>query len=198
MSIDVKTLVSETALTASDTGTGVRINHRTGHTIHYIYTDVTSGVVTFVDGDVNVANNTVTDTAHGLVTGDKIALTTGGVLPAGLSATNYFIIRVDANTYKFATTLVNAQAGTAVDITAAAGGGTHTVTPAALSGSIKLQMSYDGTNWADVPSSTIAISATGSTLQNYRDYNSLELRSVYTHTAGRIDISATYTAQVIL
>jgi hypothetical protein len=38
-------------------------------------------------------------------------------LPAGLSATNYYLIAASANTVKFATSLANAEAGTAVDIT---------------------------------------------------------------------------------
>jgi len=83
---------------------------------------------TFVDADVNVGANTVTEAAHGLNSGDgPLYLTTTGVLPGGLSAnTNYYAIRVDANTIKFATTRANAIAGTAIDITSAAGGGTHT------------------------------------------------------------------------
>lgn len=92
-----------------------------------------------VDSTVNPTANTVTVAAHGYLTGVKVALTTGGVLPAGLSATNYYMIVVDANTLKFATSQANALAGTAVDITDY-GTGTHTLTPAAtLGGSVKLQ-----------------------------------------------------------
>jgi len=85
---------------------------------------------TFVDGDVSVADDEITETAHGYETGEgPIRLTnSGGALPAGLAVdTNYRIIRVDADTLKFATSRANALAGTDVDITAAAGGGTHTV-----------------------------------------------------------------------
>lgn len=84
---------------------------------------------TFVDGDVSVANDEITETAHGYQTGEgPVQLTSTGTLPAGLAlATDYWFIRVDANTYKFATSRANALAGTDVDITAAAGGGTHTV-----------------------------------------------------------------------
>jgi len=83
----------------------------------------------FVDGDVSVANDEITETAHGYQTGEgPVQLTSSGTLPTGLAlATDYWFIRVDANTYKFATSRVNALAGTDVDITAAAGGGTHTV-----------------------------------------------------------------------
>lgn len=84
---------------------------------------------TFVDGDVSVANDEITDTAHGFQTGEgPCTLTSSGTLPAGLAIdTKYWFIRVDADTYKFATSRANALADTDVDITAAAGGGTHTV-----------------------------------------------------------------------
>ena len=84
---------------------------------------------TFVDADVNVGTDVITvPTNEYLYTGQQVDLTTSGVLPAGLSATNYFIIRVTATTIKLATSRANADDGTAVDITAAAGGGTHTLT----------------------------------------------------------------------
>lgn len=69
------------------------------------------------NGDISVANNTVTETTHGWVTGDRVYIT-GSDLPAGLTTgTEYYIIKVDANIYKLATTLANAVAGTAVDLT---------------------------------------------------------------------------------
>jgi hypothetical protein len=84
----------------------------------------------FVDADVTVGIDTIAEVAHGYRTGDKIQLSNaGGALPTPLAAaTDYFIIRVDADNFKLATTLARAEAGTAIDITAAAGGGTHTVT----------------------------------------------------------------------
>lgn len=93
--------------------------------------ETTPGVAT----EVNPAANTVTIPSHGLPTGLKGRLTTTGTLPAGLSlATDYFIIVVDANTVKFATSLANAEAGTAVDITGyGATTSVNTFTPTALS-----------------------------------------------------------------
>lgn len=55
---------------------------------------------------------------HLLVTGQRVKLTsvTGGT---GLvQGTTYFVIVTGANTYKFATTLANAKAGTNIDVTA--------------------------------------------------------------------------------
>ena len=84
---------------------------------------------TFVDGDVTAGDDTIDETNHGLTTGQTITLTTTATLPAGLALlTTYYVIVVDADTYKFATTLANAIDGTDVDITGAAGGGTHTAT----------------------------------------------------------------------
>jgi len=58
--------------------------------------------------------------AHGLETGDGAALVSnaGGGLPAPLAAaTDYYVIKVDADNFKLATTLANAYAGVAIDIT---------------------------------------------------------------------------------
>jgi len=57
-----------------------------------------------------------------------VRVSTDGVLPAGLAAaTDYFVVRASATTFKLATNLTNALAGTTIDITDA-GTGTHTVT----------------------------------------------------------------------
>lgn len=143
-----------------DTGTQT-INHlkRSGSTINITTTgkeltpitcdSVANTTITFEDADVHVVNNTVTETAHGLVTGDRVTISnSGGALPAGLSATTYYIIRTDDNTLKFATTLANADAGTAVDITAAAGGGTHTIN---AQGHIRLYSGSDARNYVIIP-----------------------------------------------
>lgn len=78
----------------------------------------------------NAGTDRITWTSHGLTTGDVIQFTTssGGSLPGGLSAsTNYYVILVDASTIKVATSVANALAGTAVDITST-GTGDHTAT----------------------------------------------------------------------
>lgn len=60
-------------------------------------------------------------------TGVAVVLTTTGTLPAGLSlATTYFIIKLSSTTFKLATTIANANASTAINITDA-GSGTHTM-----------------------------------------------------------------------
>lgn len=74
----------------------------------------------------------VTWTAHGLYGGQKIQLTTTGALPTGLVAsTSYWIIPVDANSFQLATSLANAQAGTAI-ATSGTQSGTHTMVAATI------------------------------------------------------------------
>lgn len=89
---------------------------------------------TFVDGDVDTTDgasgNSVNIAGHNFVTLDRVRLTSTGTLPAGLAlATDYWIIRLDANNFQFAASVADAVAGTDVDITGAVGGGTHTLTP---------------------------------------------------------------------
>lgn len=69
----------------------------------------------------------VTNTAHGLSTGDQVYLTTSGALPTGLTAnTLYYAIRVDANTFNLATSRANAYAATKITTTGSQSG-THTL-----------------------------------------------------------------------
>ncbi len=86
--------------------------------------------MTFVDGNVTVGTDQIDLTSHAYVTGDPVVLTTTGTLPAGLAtSTTYYVIRISASVIKFASTLANANLGTAIDITAASGGGTHSISP---------------------------------------------------------------------
>ncbi len=69
----------------------------------------------------------VTNTAHGLTTGEGVYLTTTGALPTGLAAnTMYYVIEVDANTFRLASSYANALAGTAITTTGSQSG-THTL-----------------------------------------------------------------------
>lgn len=74
---------------------------------------------TFADTDVIVGADTITITAHGQSTGQRARLSSVNTVPTGLlEGTEYYIIKVDANTIKLATSYSNANAGTAIDITA--------------------------------------------------------------------------------
>lgn len=140
------------------------VEHLTLASVFASWTVIDPDPIDFVDADVDVDDNTITEAGHGYKTGLKGQLTTDGVLPTGLSAaTDYFVIGVDVDTYKLATSLVNAQAGTAINITAAAGGGTHTFTPTALAdGTIKIECSDDPDHddVTDVASSSQSVTTT--------------------------------------
>src|SRR3990167_110677 len=131
--------VSETA-----GGSAVDITD-TGSSTHYFHTefkvpDIRGSVIIgvgqkvktfdFLDADVNTGTDVITVPSNQfLYTGQAVALTnSGGALPTGLSATTYYVIYVSDTTIKLATSRANADDGTAVNITAAAGGGTHTLT----------------------------------------------------------------------
>lgn len=84
-------------------------------------TTAVTGITAEADDD------TLTKTAHGLVTGrlvDLTAITGGSGLTAG---TDYYVIRVSADTFKLATSRANAVGGTAVAISS--DGTSITVTP---------------------------------------------------------------------
>lgn len=96
---------------------------------------VVNSTLSNIDFTAANATETMTATAHGLVTGQgPYQLTnSGGGLPAGLSVlTNYWIIRTGADTFQFASSYANALAGTAVTITTD-GTGTHTLVVNVLS-----------------------------------------------------------------
>lgn len=103
-----------------DTATGTMTNQRIG-------------LVVADDAVEGVGTNTLTLTAHGLETGDgPIRFTTTGTLPTGMStATDYWVVKSDADTISLATTLAHAYADTLVSITASSGSGTHTLSDTA-------------------------------------------------------------------
>lgn len=94
-----------------------------------IYSALFSGIVPSL-GTVTIAiasPGVVSLTAHGFLTGDMIYLTTTGALPTGLTAnTVYYVIYVDANSFRLATSNANALAGTAIN-TSGTQSGTHTM-----------------------------------------------------------------------
>ena len=101
--------------------------------------DIASFTVTFDatdSGVVSIANNTLTFNNHRFVTGQKVTYNDGGgTAIGGLSDGSYFIIKVDQSTIKLASSASNAAAGTAIDLTSGAAGGSHT-----------LKIAFDGVN----------------------------------------------------
>src|SRR3990167_821914 len=142
------------------------------------------------------SDDTLTDADHWFLTGLKGQVSTTTTLPGGLSAaTDYFVIYQSSSVYKLATSLVNALAGTAINITDA-GTGTHTFTPTSLAGaSVKLQCSMDGSAYADMPiratgdvTKSASITATGNVYLHEEGLACNYVRHYVTITAGQLSI----------
>ena len=74
-------------------------------------------------------DNTLYLASHGFVTGQEVTYAEDtGSISTLTDATNYYIIKVNANNIKLATSLANAEAGTAINITPAFGIGDTTLT----------------------------------------------------------------------
>jgi microcystin-dependent protein len=80
---------------------------------------------------VNITSNEITVTSHQYGrTGFRVRVSSSGTIIGGLAVnTNYYVIIVNSNTIKLATTRANAIIGTAIDLTSQ-GTGTHTITQA--------------------------------------------------------------------
>ena len=76
---------------------------------------------------VIVATDTITITAHGFTTGDRVVYSEGGgtVITGLNNAATYYIRKTGANTLKLATSQENAFSGTVVNLTAVGSGSTH-------------------------------------------------------------------------
>ena len=119
----------ETARDTHSVGAYVRSSKSGALITNHSLFKASSGTFDFVDADVTVGTDNIAEIAHGFRTGDLVQLTSTGVLPAGLAlATDYYVIRIDDDNIKLASNAENAEWGIPVEITAAAGGGTHTVT----------------------------------------------------------------------
>lgn len=145
-----------------------------------------------VNSEVNVDANTVTVPVHGYTTGFKVQLTTTGTLPGGLAtATDYFLIVVDANTLKFATSLANALAGTAINITnQGSDEAVNTITGVAIAGaSVTFRKSNDGVDWIDVQTAT-SITVDGSVMTEQPNVSYRYFKAVKALTSGQVDLKA--------
>lgn len=91
-------------------------------------TEVAKTVLNLTQASVNTTTDIITSTAHGLVTGDTVTfILVSGSLPTCGSPTfavltNYYVIKVTADTFQLARTLSAAVSGTAIDILTASTG----------------------------------------------------------------------------
>jgi hypothetical protein len=180
-----------TNLVTTDTSVEYALSEADTLSVQVVADVNTPAAKAFAEADVDTDANTIAEAAHGYTTGLKGQFTTTDTLPAGLElTTDYFVIATTAGTYKVASSLANALAGTAVDITDD-GTGTHTFTPTAIAGgSVKLQKSNDKTNWVDEGSAT-NITA-DATIVLEKDKPTTKWGRLYiTLTAGSVSAEAT-------
>lgn len=90
----------------------------------------TAEAATIATTDVNTTTDVITETAHGFVTGQKVTYDDGGstAITGLVDNTDYYVIKLTANTFKVATSLANAFAGTAINLTGT-GNNAQTFTP---------------------------------------------------------------------
>jgi len=105
------------------------VNHGTGYTG---VPTVTIGppVYTFNPATtISIVTETITK-AHSFATGNAVVYATGGGSAIGglTAGTTYYVIRVDDNSFKLATSSANATAGTAINLTSTGSGTAHTLT----------------------------------------------------------------------
>ena len=89
--------------------------------------DIKQQQIAFTANSTNVSttNNTITISSHGLATGDPVYYNAPSNAIGGLNNSNlYYVISVDANTIKLASTSGNASGGTAISLTTAPGSDT--------------------------------------------------------------------------
>jgi hypothetical protein len=184
------TLISETNL-ASTTSADINLAELPRLSVQFNFTDATPSAKSFADTDVNIVTDRITITTHGFTTGLKGQFTTTGTLPGGISAaTDYFIIRIDANTVQVGSSLANAEAGTAVLINST-GTGTHTFTPTALAGgSIQGLSSNDQVNFVQVADLVCEVDEDGTAIFNLSQPAYRYLRVRYTPSSGSVDLTA--------
>jgi len=118
--------------------------------------------LTFDDSLVSTGDDTITVPDKFFpAQGQTVVLSTTGTLPTGLSAGTYYVIRASATTIKLAANQANANAGTAIDITAASGGGVHTMTVTLSTHTVigkRLGEEEHGLSDAEMPSHTHGVS----------------------------------------
>ncbi len=136
---------------------------------------------------VVTASNKITATAHTLTTGLAVLFAkTAGTAPGLLvTGTTYYAIRVDANSFKLASSTTNAVAGTAVSVATqtSTGGGSFTVTPssyiAKANTGFKWQASNDNATWNDLSVSSVTYSSPSTTASSiFWDFGTVNYRYV--------------------
>ena len=142
-----------------------QVDTRTLNSLSYIVDPInaTPGTSTFTYPGTG---NVVTTTANGLVTGQILTLTTAGTLPTGVSTgTSYYAIALSGTTVEFASSLANAQGGTAIALSGSATT-TGTINPTALSATVQQQVQNGTSSLVNLGSSYTVTSGTAILIEN--------------------------------
>lgn len=145
-----------------------------------------AAVKTFANTAVDNPADTITIPSHGLSTGLRVtyAVLTGTTITGLVDTTNYYVIKVDANTIALATNLAGAQAGTKIAI-ASGGAGTFSVTPQTPAGTVKVLGSNDDSNYTELSSDSFT--GTSSFIQQHPTVSFRYVKLTVNVTAGEID-----------
>ncbi len=120
-----------TAISITTTGSGTHyVQLMGGGAGWYVIDDLSNTTPkTFLPADVNISTEEITIANHGLGKCCLCTFSSTGSLPGGLSAGSYYyIIRVDDNKIKVASSYSNAYNESAINLTST-GSGTHTLQP---------------------------------------------------------------------
>ncbi len=157
-----------------------------------VSTYASASKVTSSGGSILFTKTTATGYGFGLI----VQFSTSSALPTGIAAsTNYFVVPIDALTFKVATTYANALNGVYVAYTDT-GTGTQTATPTALVGcTVFLQGSNDYGNattptWFTVPFSTTTVTVDATINLPFPNVNFANYRAAVAITSGQITFSA--------
>ena len=135
------------ASSASNATNGIKIN----------LTSVGTGNQNFAS-----SGNSIDSNAHGLATGDQVIYNTnsGAAITGLANGTTYYAIRVDANTFKLATSLQGSQSGTAINLSGSGNNAQNFTTPSRTISSalISNAIAINSTNRAELGSRLNALS----------------------------------------
>lgn len=166
----------------------IDLTHFTGASVHFVYDNTTPAAMEFTANVTDIC----TAAAHGFVAGCEVIVSTTDTLPSGLAGTptKYYVIVGGDDTFALSDTRAHALAGTNIVNIGDAGTGTHTITATALVGAVaKVQYSNDGTNWDDIASQTVNISADGNKMFNLSGCFYKYIKCALALTSGQLVLS---------
>lgn len=174
----------------------------TNTTIQVVYSTPTCLALPFTSNQVNVVDDTILGTSHGLPTGLPVLLASApatGFSPL-TAGTTYFVIKITDNLVKLATTYAQAVTGDAINILSITNTSNFTLLPVPLSlgsANIAFSASNDGTNFVVMASSVgLTTQVNGSTLFDFSGFTYRLLKFTFNGpTAGVVKLRAFFSGR---